>query len=147
MLVWLTTLAWADPAVREEPTTFRCCDDATVTRVVEAMVRLHGALAGGEGNLSPFVDALGVEARKLSLAGADGSLALRLNEAVARIRPRTPGSALTGFRTLGPLGVLLALSHEGGALEVAEAGCDGWTWLQRPDRSPGVPSCTAATWR
>jgi hypothetical protein len=145
MLLALVTLAWAEPAAPEGAKRFRCCDDAGVTRVVEALVKLHGAVVAGDDGLVAALDSVRAEVGRLG--AAESEVAGRMRALLDRGRARTPAAVRDAFRALAPFGVLLALRHEGGALEVAEAGCGGLTWLQRPDRSPAMPGCAGAQWR
>lgn len=144
LLLAIATMAWAEPAA-EGPTAFRCCDEGGVTRVVESLVKLHAAVSAGDAGLTAALDGVRAEVARMGTVEAD--LGARMRELLDRSRGRTPTSVRDAFRALAPFGVLLALRHEGGALQVAEAGCGGVTWLQRPDRPPTLPGCSGATWR
>ncbi len=122
-----------------------CCDTRTVSRVVEEYLDLQDALHH-ETSLQPAAETyalrgvLKAAAKDAGLPAAEREIIGELVDSLDAIKDGDLDQVRGGFPTISRHVVFLALAHQGGRMELAEAWCDEGPWLQRGEElaSPWV---------
>ncbi len=127
-------MLWVAPATAEDAQAFVCCDDSRITRVVEAYLGVHESLLGDASDkrareamkvLSPLLR------DRSGLSTPDRTAVQALQKLVDAAKNKSVGAIREAFDPISRQVIFLALRHQGGKTEVAEAWCPQvGPWLQ-----------------
>ena len=145
ILLLLTTCLFTPRAAASEhgAQTFLCCDSGSIQRVLEKYLNLHEALSNKSNKhpVSSRAHALSTALRTATRGGAgEAELIDDMNAMVVRVRDGNAKQIRTIFADLSRSMIALALRHEGGSIQVAQAECAAeGPWLQRDTKKPQSP--------
>jgi hypothetical protein len=128
-------------ASETKPTAFLCCDSPSMQRVLDKYLNLQEALAGkGAHQTSSYAHAMLNALRGASTgSGGERDLVADMTGLLDRVKNGDAKAVRSIFDDLSRSMIALALRHEGGSIEVAEASCAAGPWLQRDTRSVQSP--------
>ena len=133
-IIALATSLWTTPAVADDTAqAFKCCDDPRLTRVVDAYLDVHTALAANsEKDTRTAMKALLPASRDTSgYSRADRAALNTLHKLVDDAVDGAIGAIREAFDPISRQVIFLALRHQGGDSRVAEALCPQvGPWLQ-----------------